>query len=188
MNLKTERYLAQAALWPKRGKHVLAQYNQDHVVVYQAYRPAIGHFAAKHQYFGGEFELSRMSWIKTNFLWMMYRCAGELSPIKKLPWPYRLRERPLTVFFDKRCRHHFKKRSIPTMKPGNSDWRMHRCGCSGTRITILSELSRSEGPFNLVSRERFSGAMPRNGLLRLKTSQILSLSRGSMRRVISVSC
>ncbi len=42
--------------------------------MYQAYRPAIGHFAATHGYFGGEhFSLTRMSWVKPNFLWMMYR-------------------------------------------------------------------------------------------------------------------
>jgi len=29
--------------------------------------------AASHQYFGGDFSYSRMSWIKPNFLWMMYR-------------------------------------------------------------------------------------------------------------------
>jgi len=54
---------------------VLAQFDDDSVVVYQAYRPAIGRFAAEHGYFGGEFSLSRMSWIKPNFLWMMYRCG-----------------------------------------------------------------------------------------------------------------
>ncbi|WP_375339409.1 DUF4291 family protein [Okeania hirsuta] len=32
-------------------------------------------FAASKGYFGGEFSLNRMSWIKTNFLWMMYRSA-----------------------------------------------------------------------------------------------------------------
>src|SRR4029077_15450945 len=35
--------------------------------------PAIGHYAARHGRFGGEFSLNRMSWIKPNFLWMMYR-------------------------------------------------------------------------------------------------------------------
>ncbi|MEP6544935.1 DUF4291 domain-containing protein [Microcoleus vaginatus GB1-A2] len=47
--------------------------------MYQAYRPAIGHFAAKNGYFGGEFSLNRMSWIKPNFLWMMYRSAWGTS-------------------------------------------------------------------------------------------------------------
>jgi Domain of unknown function (DUF4291) len=75
MNLVTESFLVQAARWPNSGRHILAQFDDDSVVVYQAYRPAIGHFAAKNGFFGGEFSLSRMSWIKPNFLWMMYRCG-----------------------------------------------------------------------------------------------------------------
>ncbi len=73
MSLCYESYLAQCQRWPQVGRHILAQYDEHSVIVYQAYRPAIGHFAAKHGYFGGEFSLTRMSWIKTNFLWMMYR-------------------------------------------------------------------------------------------------------------------
>jgi len=71
----TEFYELQLARWPRSGRHVLAQYDDDSVVVYQAYRPSIGQFAAKHGYFGGDFSLGRMSWIKPNFLWMMYRCG-----------------------------------------------------------------------------------------------------------------
>jgi hypothetical protein len=74
-SLRLESFLAQSARWPASGRHVLAQYDDDSVVVYQAYRPSIGRFAAEHGYFGGEFSLSRMSWIKPNFLWMMYRCG-----------------------------------------------------------------------------------------------------------------
>jgi hypothetical protein len=55
------------------GRHIIAQADADSVIVYQAYQPLIGHFAIAHGYFGGEFSYSRMSWIKTNFLWMMYR-------------------------------------------------------------------------------------------------------------------
>src|SRR5262249_60972856 len=58
---------------PASGRHVLAQFDEESVVVYQAYRPAIGHFAIAHGYFGGAFRLDRMSWIKPNFLWMMFR-------------------------------------------------------------------------------------------------------------------
>ena len=55
---------------------MLAQYDDESVVVYQAYRPSIGEYAAAHGHFGGpDFSLSRMSWIKPNFLWMMYRCG-----------------------------------------------------------------------------------------------------------------
>jgi Domain of unknown function (DUF4291) len=73
VQLITEPYLAQKSLWPETGRHILAQYDDHSIVVYQAYRPSIGDFAATHGYFGGSFNLERMSWIKTNFLWMMYR-------------------------------------------------------------------------------------------------------------------
>lgn len=73
MNLQIEPYLLQKARWPQQGRVILAQHDRDSVTVYQAYRPAIGNFAAKYGYFGGEFKLTRMTWIKPNFLWMMYR-------------------------------------------------------------------------------------------------------------------
>jgi Domain of unknown function (DUF4291) len=75
MLIRTERYTEQATRWPKAGRHILAQFDADTVVVYQAYAPAIGRFAAEHGWFGGSFSYSRMSWIKPNFLWMMYRCG-----------------------------------------------------------------------------------------------------------------
>lgn len=75
MNLETEFYQKQTGRWPESGRVILANYDEDSVVVYQAYRPEIGDFAAKNGYFGGEFKLTRMSWIKPNFLWMMYRCG-----------------------------------------------------------------------------------------------------------------
>jgi hypothetical protein len=74
-SLRLDSYQAQAARWPSAGRHVLAQYDDDSVVVYQAYRPSIGQYTAAHGYFGGGFSLGRMSWIKPNFLWMMYRCG-----------------------------------------------------------------------------------------------------------------
>lgn len=73
MKLVTEPYLNQVNRWPKNGRHILAQYDDRSIVVYQAYRPDIGNFAINNGYFGGEFSLDRMSWIKPNFLWMMYR-------------------------------------------------------------------------------------------------------------------
>ncbi|MEG4444949.1 DUF4291 domain-containing protein [Microcoleus sp. AT9_B5] len=80
MKLRTEPYLNQVSNWPKTGRHILAQFDENTVVVYQAYRPAIGLFAAAQGYFGGEFSLNRMSWIKPNFLWMMYRSAWGTKP------------------------------------------------------------------------------------------------------------
>lgn len=71
--MHTERYTDQKAQWPKSGRHILAHYNDENIIVYQAYRTSIGRFAVENQFFGGDFSYSRMSWIKPNFLWMMYR-------------------------------------------------------------------------------------------------------------------
>ena len=71
--LKTAPYTEHAPVWPQSGRHIMAQFDADTIVVYQAYRPAIAGFAVEHQRFGGEFSFSRMSWIKPNFLWMMFR-------------------------------------------------------------------------------------------------------------------
>jgi hypothetical protein len=75
--LTLESWRDQQARWPTEGRHILAQYDAELVVVYQAYRPAIGRYAAQHGRFGGEFSRNRMSWIKPNFLWMMYRSGWE---------------------------------------------------------------------------------------------------------------
>lgn len=73
MNISTESYLTQSKTWPSSGRHILAQYDANSIVVYQAYCPETGHFAAKHGRFGDGFSLNRMSWVKPNFLWMMHR-------------------------------------------------------------------------------------------------------------------
>lgn len=73
MRLLTSPYLEQQARWPRSGRHILASFDDESIIVYQAYRPMIARFAIENGFFGGEFSYSRMSWIKPNFLWMMYR-------------------------------------------------------------------------------------------------------------------
>ena len=92
MNVAVDRYIDQIAHWPKEGRHILAQFDAQSVVVYQAYRPAIGHYAAKHGHFGGpEFGYGRMSWIKPNFLWMMYRCGWATKENQEVVLAVRIR-------------------------------------------------------------------------------------------------
>ncbi len=74
-NLDLAPYLEQVPTWPRVGRHIFAQHDARSVVVYQAFRPEIVHFAAAHGCFGDGFSLARMSWVKPNFLWMMYRCG-----------------------------------------------------------------------------------------------------------------
>lgn len=77
VSLRLESYTEQKKHhWPKEGRHILAQYDDEGVIVYQAFRPEIAEYAVKNQKLGGDkFSFDRMSWIKTNFLWMMYRCG-----------------------------------------------------------------------------------------------------------------
>ncbi len=73
MELKWENHQKVESTWPSQGQVILATYDDNEIVVYQAYRPSIAKFAVENQKFGGDFSFSRMTWIKPNFLWMMYR-------------------------------------------------------------------------------------------------------------------
>ena len=74
--LPTELHELQRKRWPQSGRHILAHHDANSVIVYQAYCPAIGEYAIRHGRLDGpDFSLSRMSWIKPNFLWMMYRSS-----------------------------------------------------------------------------------------------------------------
>jgi len=96
MNIETEAYLKQIESWPKTGKHILANYDDETIIVYQAYRPSKGNFALKNGYFGGDFKYTRMSWIKPNFLWMMYRSGWGTKEGQEIILAIRLRRE----FFD----------------------------------------------------------------------------------------
>jgi hypothetical protein len=96
MKLPTKPYLEQVSTWPSEGRHILAHYDADTIVVYQAYQPSIGEYAIRHHKFGGEFSYSRMSWIKPNFLWMMFRSGWGAKEGQETTLGLRLRRR----FFD----------------------------------------------------------------------------------------
>ena len=81
MNFKTTLYANYEKTLPQAGKHILAQQTNEHILVYQAYRPSIANYAIEHQEFGGaDYSYNRMSWIKPNFLWMMYRSGWAAKP------------------------------------------------------------------------------------------------------------
>jgi hypothetical protein len=94
--LPTTPYAEQMKRWPQTGRHILAQFDDDTIIVYQAYRPEIGKFAVEKGYFGGAFKYSRMSWIKPNFLWMMYRSQWGQAEGQEVVLGVRLRR----TFFD----------------------------------------------------------------------------------------
>jgi hypothetical protein len=98
--MRFQRYLDQVREWPQSGRHILAQFDADSIYVYQAYRPSIARFAVEHQQFGGDFSFSRMSWIKPNFLWMMYRAGWATKEGQEHILAVRLRR----TFFDELLR------------------------------------------------------------------------------------
>ena len=91
MNLTVESYLQQRERWPESGRHILAQFDDETIVVYQAYRSEIGRYAAQHGRFGDGFSLKRMTWIKPNFLWMMYRSGWGTKEGQEVVLAIRLR-------------------------------------------------------------------------------------------------
>jgi hypothetical protein len=50
--LTLESWAEQEARWPSSGRHILAQYDEQEIVVYQAYRPSIAKWAVEHGRFG----------------------------------------------------------------------------------------------------------------------------------------
>jgi hypothetical protein len=91
MPLDLEPYVDQLSHWPNSGRHILAQFDEESIIVYQAYRPEIGHYAARHGTFGGAFSFSRMTWIKPNFLWMMFRSGWGKKEGQEVTLAIRLR-------------------------------------------------------------------------------------------------
>jgi len=80
MQLHKQPYLLNLHQLPQNGRHIVGQYDDDTIVIYQAYKPSIANFALENQMFGGDFSLDRMSWIKSSFMWMMYRSGWGTKP------------------------------------------------------------------------------------------------------------
>jgi hypothetical protein len=76
MKLKTIKYSNYEKELPQSGQHIIGQLRNDNIIVYQAFNPNISKWAIENQKFGGDhYKFTRMSWIKPNFLWMMYRAG-----------------------------------------------------------------------------------------------------------------
>jgi uncharacterized protein DUF4291 len=76
MKIETIPYKLYLENIPKFGKYILCQQTENEILVYQAFNNQIADYAVQNQKFGGtDYSFSRMTWIKPNFLWMMYRCG-----------------------------------------------------------------------------------------------------------------
>lgn len=111
-------YSDQTRTWPQAGRHILAQFDDESIWVYQAYRPAIADYAVAHQRFGDEFSFSRMSWIKPNFLWMMYRSGWGTKEGQERVLAIRLRR----AFFEDLLCAAVPSSFSPGQFPEREDW------------------------------------------------------------------
>lgn len=76
MEIQTIDYDIYLQQIPEKGQHILAQQTENRILVYQAFNPNITRYAVDNQRFGGNhYSFNRMTWIKPNFLWMMYRAG-----------------------------------------------------------------------------------------------------------------
>jgi hypothetical protein len=119
MPLNTEPYITQNTRWPRSGRHILAQFDAESVVVYQAYNPSIGQFAARNGFFGGDFKPGRMSWIKPNFLWMMYRSGWGTKENQEVTLAVRLRRNA----FDEILRLAVHSTFVPEVYGSQEEWK-----------------------------------------------------------------
>jgi len=118
MKLITELYQAQQKRWPQNGRHIMAQYDADTIVVYQAFSPRIGQYAARQGRFGGDFSLTRMSWIKPNFLWMMYRCGWATKENQETVLAVSLRRTAFDLILNEAVASVF----VPELHGSRSEW------------------------------------------------------------------
>ncbi|MEM6965973.1 MAG: DUF4291 domain-containing protein [Bacteroidota bacterium] len=79
--MKTEKYIEQQKHLPTEGKYIIAQSDAEAITVYQAFNHQIANYAVANQKFGGSsYSFNRMTWIKPNFMWMMYRAGWATKP------------------------------------------------------------------------------------------------------------
>lgn len=119
MNLTHESYRSQSERLPREGRHILAQYDVDSIVVYQAFHRDIAEQAVKHGRFVAPFSFQRMSWIKPNFLWMMYRSGWATKPNQEAVLAVRLRR----AAFDEILQLAVHSSFIPEAYDSEASWR-----------------------------------------------------------------
>ncbi len=180
MDRNSESYTNQKARWPTSGRHILAQFDAESVIVYQAYNSAIGQFAAEHGYFGGGFSLNRMSWIKPNFLWMMYRSGWGIKENQEVTLAVRLRRDA----FNEILRQAVHSTCVPEVYGSEETWRRAVAG-SDVRLQWDPDHGPSGNPVErrasiLVSGERSWPGTPRTGRSKSGTSPTMCVSRGRM--------
>lgn len=161
--LPVEPYMTQAARWPRTGAHILAHHDSESIVVYQAYRPEIGEWAVRHGRLDGpHFSLNRMSWIKPNFLWMMYRSGWGEKAGQEITLGLRLRR----AFFERLVREAVASTFMASVHPSREHW---EAAIKDSQIRLQWDPDHAPDGSSLARRALQLG---------LRGSALVSLARG----------
>lgn len=83
--LRYKPYIDEAPTWPDRGRVILAQYDADSVVVYEAMGRAQGRSLLERGHLGAIIgDVDRMHWFGTSFTWFMRSTGWATEPGQKM--------------------------------------------------------------------------------------------------------
>jgi hypothetical protein len=122
----------------------------------------------RHQKFGGDFSYQRMSWIKPNFLWMMYRSGWASKPGQ---------ERILAVqlshsFFDELLRSAVDSSHDPSRYRTQDEWK-HAVATSDVRLQWDPDHDPAGRP---LERRAIQLGLRGNALQRYGTTELVSIT------------
>ena len=98
---------------------VRALYDTETITVYQAFRPEIANAAVAAGTFVAPFSMSRMTWIKPSFLWMMYRCGWATKPGQERVLAVRITRVGFEQALSQACLAHFD----PAIHQSEKSWK-----------------------------------------------------------------
>lgn len=119
--MKIEKYQNQQQQLPKEGKFIVAQADENSIIVYQAFNHGIANYAVAHQRFGGSsYSFDRMTWIKPNFMWMMYRSGWGTKTNQERILALRLRKEGFKMILEQAVHSSFQAH----LYESREDWRV----------------------------------------------------------------
>lgn len=166
--MRIEQYVGLYPTWPRTGRHILAQFDHSSIYVYQAFRPSIASYAVRYQKFGEDFSYQRMSWIKPNFLWMMYRSGWASKPGQERILAVKLRR----SFFDELLRSAVISSYDPSRYRSNDEWK-HAVARSDVRLQWDPDHDPAGRP---LERRALQLGLRGNALQRYGTTELVSVT------------
>src|ERR1700733_12839841 len=90
-------------------RQVRAQFDENSIIVYQAYPPEIAKPAVSAGIFVAPFKPGRMTWIKPSFLWMMYRSGWATKPGQERVLAVEIRRDGFEWALSRSCLSHYDR-------------------------------------------------------------------------------